>query len=239
LIKVKSGWTTCPICQAKLKAEKLDGHLKNVHPKGVKTQEARAKIVGRRTKVKGATKGLAMVALVVLVVIIIVFAYTHIDIRGTKVGNKPYNFTLQSTDGTKYTLDDFLGDKPILLGMMSTECLHCMDECDVFHNINVNYSDQVEIVILFSNEYLDSGEPTQMSDVKNRAETHDLQFPVLFDRGSKNYHKYTSDLVEGYYPLLFVINKNGKIDWTNKYTDPYVGFHSYQELTAKLDKDLA
>lgn len=237
----KSGWTTCPICNTRLKAEKLDGHIKHVHPKGVNTREERAKIVGQRKKASTATKWLVAAIIVVAIVFMIYFAYIHIDIRGNNVGSKPYNFTLVSNDGTKYTLDDFLGDKPILMGLMSSECVHCGKMAGVFHNIYVNYSDRVEIVILISNDPLSNpplaGQPLTMSMVKAWANEHDLQFSVLFDQHQTVYNKYTSDLAQPFYPSMFIINKHGKIDWTNKQAGQ--GEYSYQELTAKLDKDLA
>ena len=233
----KTGWTTCPICNTRLKAEKLDGHIKHVHPKGVKTREERAKIVGRRKKASAATKWLVAAIIVVAVVFMIYFAYTHIDIRGNNVGSKPYKFTLVSTDGPTYSLDDHLGDTPILLGLMSSECLHCGKMADVFHSIYVNYSDRVEIVILISNDPLSTGQPLTMSMVKAFANEHDLQFSVLFDQHQTVYNKYTSDLLQPFYPTMCRINKQGKIDWTNKQAN--IGEYSYQELTAKLDKDLA
>jgi len=233
----KTGWTTCPICNTRLKAEKLDGHLKHVHPKGVNTREERAKIVARRRNVTGATKGIAVVAIIVLIVVIAVFAYAHMDIRGNNKGSKPYNFTLASTDGPSYSLDDHLGGTPVLMGMMSSDCVHCAKMADVFHDIYVNYSDRVEIVILISNDPQQNGQALTMSVVKAWANQHDLQFTVLFDQHQTIYNKYTSDLAQPFYPTLFIINKNGKIDWTNKQAD--IGEYSYQELTAKLDKVLA
>jgi peroxiredoxin len=225
-----TGWTTCPICNARLKADKLKGHLKNVHPKGVRTREARAKIIGRRQSASGAAKWIAVAAIAVVIILVSYYAISHLDIRGASVGSKPYNFTLTTTDGTKYSLDDNLGSRPILIGFMSTECVHCSKMAGVFHDVYVNYSDKLEIIILISNQQLTNGQPTKMSDVQIWANDHNLQFTVMWDKDGKNFDKYGNS----FYPTMYIVNKGGKITWTNK--DTSQGEYSYKDLTAKLDK---
>jgi|GEM_PF-2548631 len=225
-----SGWTTCPICNAGLRADKLKGHLKNVHPKGVRTREERAVIVERRQTASGAAKWIAVAAIIVVVILVSYYAISNLDIRGANVGNKPYNFTLNATDGTKYSLDDHLGNEPMLIGFMSTECVHCAKMAGVFHAVYVNYSEKLEIVIVVSNQQLSNGQPTQMSDVKSWANDHDLQFSVLWDKDGKYFDKFGNS----FYPTMYIVNKGGKITWTNK--DTSQGEYTYADLTAKLDK---
>lgn len=232
---MNAGWTKCSICGARLKADKLKGHLKNVHPKGVKTREERVKIVGRRKKASGAAKWIAIAAIIVVIILVSYYFYSTLDIRGYKVGDKPINFTLTSTDGTKYTLDDQRGEKPILMGLMSTECIHCSNMAYVFEDLFVNYSDKVEFVILISNDQLENGKPTQMSDVQAWANSHNLQFTVVWDKSGTIYDKYMSDLLpNGQYPVMFIINHSGKISWSNKYKNE--GERSYKDMTIQLDK---
>jgi len=232
----KAEWTTCPICNARLKADKLKGHLKNVHPKGVKTREERVKIVGRRKTASGAAKWIAIVAIIVAVILVSYYYYNSLDIRGYKVGDKPIKFTLTSTDGEKFTLDDHLGERPILIGFMSTECIHCSNMAYVFEDLYVNYSDKVEFVIVLSNDKLENGNPTQMSDVQSWANAHSLQLTVLWDKGGTIYDKYMSDVLPGYYPVMFIVNHSGKIAWSNKYNNQ--GERSYKDMTIQLDKVL-
>jgi peroxiredoxin len=227
---LNSGWTTCPICNTRLKAEKLQGHLKNVHPKGVRTREERAQIVGRRQSASGAVKYVAVAAIVVVIILVTYYAISNLDLRGAGVGDKPYNFTLSTTDGTKYSLDDKLGNGPILIGFMSTECVHCSKMAGVFHDVYVNYSDKLEIIIVISNELLQNGQPTKMSDVQAWAMDHNLQFTVMWDKAGKYFDKYGNS----FYPTMYIVNKSGKITWTNK--DTQQGEYSYKDLTAKLYK---
>jgi len=225
-----TGWTTCPICNTRLKAEKLQGHLKNVHPNGVRTREERAQIVGRRQSASGAAKWVAVAAIVVVIILVSYYAISALDLRGSNVGDKPYNFTLSTTDDTKFSLDDRLGNGPILIGFMSTECVHCAKMAGVFHDVYVNYSDNLEIIILISNDALSNGQPTKMSDVQAWAMDHNLQFTVMWDKNGKFFDKYGNS----FYPTMYIVNKDGKITWTNK--DTSQGEYSYKDLTAKLDK---
>lgn len=224
------GWTTCPLCHTRLKASKLEGHMKNVHPKGVTTREARAEIVGRRQSASGAAKWIAVAAIIVVIILISYYAISSLDIRGASVGNKPYNFTLDATDGTTYSLDDHLGSTPILMGFMSSTCPHCAKMADVFHDVYVNYSNKLEMVILVSNAEDVNLNPTTMSEVKTWAQDHNLQFSVLFDKDGKYFDKYGNS----FYPTMYIVNKSGKITWTNK--DTTQGEYSYVDLTAKLNK---
>lgn len=220
----KSGWTTCPICNTRLKASKLEGHMKHVHPRGVRTQEERAKIVSRRQTATGATKWVAVVAIIVVIILVTYYAIIHLDLRGSNTGDKPYAFILATPTGQKYSLDDHLGDKPILLGFMSTDCAHCARMANVFHKIYDNYSNKVEIVIVISNT------DATMANITDWVNTHALQFPVVFDTGGTTFNKY--DL--SFYPSMYIVNKASKISWTNKGTDQ--GEYTYEQLTAKLDK---
>ena len=223
-MKVNAGWTKCSLCGARLKADKLDGHMKAVHPQGVKTREERARIVGRRKKASGTAKWVAIGAIIVVIILISYYAITHIDIRGSDVGNKPYNFTLTATDGNKDTLDDHLGSKPVFLGFLSTQCIHCQHMAPIIERLYVNYSDKVDFIVVIS-----YGAST-MSDVQTFANDYGLQCTVLYDKDGKVYDTYGL----GGYPTLYIINKSGKIKWTNKTSG--IGEFSYEDLAAQLDK---
>jgi hypothetical protein len=94
------------------------------------------------------------------------------------------------------------------------------DFLDQFHH----YSDKVEIIIVISNT------DATMANITDWANTHALQFPVVQDPGATTFNKY--DL--SFYPSMYIVNKAGKISWTNKGTDQ--GEYTYEQITAKLDK---
>jgi peroxiredoxin len=226
-LKVNAGWTKCSICGARLKVDKLEGHLKAVHPKGVKTREERAQIVSRRKTASGATKWIALTAIIVVIILVSYYAISHLDIRGSNVGNKPYNFTLTATDGNKDTLDDHLGSKPVFLGFLSTECIHCQRMSPIIQRLYVNYSDKVDFIVVISYG------ASSMSDVQTFANDYGLQCTVLYDKNGKVYDRYGL----GGYPTMFIVNKSGKISWSNK--DSGIGEYSYEDLAAKLDDKVA
>jgi peroxiredoxin len=198
--------------------------MKNVHPKGVKTQEERSKIVGRRKKASGTAKWVALGAIIVVIILVSYYAYTHIDIRGTAVGQKPYNFTLTATDGNKDTLDDHLGTRPVFLGVLSTECPHCQRMAPIIERLYVNYSDEVDFIVLISEG------AGSMTDVQSFANDYGLHCTVLYDKDGKVYNKYGL----GGFPTMFIVNKSGKISWSNK--ESGIGEFSYDDLAARLDK---
>ena len=198
--------------------------MRSVHPKGVKTREARAKIVGRRQTASGAAKWAAIGAIIIVLVLVSYYAITHVDIRGSNLGDKPYNFTLTGTDGNKDTLDDHLGSKPVFLGFLSTDCIHCQRMSPIIERLYVNYSDKVAFIVVISYG------TSSMSDVQAFANEYGLQCTVLYDKDGKVYDRYG---LSGY-PTLFIVNKTGKISWSNKASG--IGEFSYDDLAAKLDK---
>jgi len=218
------GWTTCPICKSRLRANILKGHLKNVHPKGVKSREERTRIVVRRRRASGAAKWIAIGAVLVVVLLVSYYAIIHIDVRGSNVGQKPYNFTLTATDGAKDSLDDHLGSTPIFLGFLSTVCPHCQRMSPIIERLYVNYSDKVVFIIVIS-----YGAST-MSDVQTFANYYGLQCTVLYDKDGKVFDKYGL----GGFPTFCVVNKSGKISWSNK--DSGIPEFSYADLAKQLDK---
>ena len=215
------GWTTCPICNARLKSGKLDGHMKNVHPKGVRTREERGKIVGRRKSASKAAKVSAVAILVVVIIIVIYFAWPYLQPRGSNVGDKPYNFNLKSTDDTTYNLDDNLGDRPILIAFMSTTCVHCAVTTDsTIVPLYNNYSSKVEFVIILSDP------DAKMSDCRVWAQEHNVDFTVLHDAGGTVFEKYDPGV--SYFPMLFLIGNDSKIHYKE------TGEISYQDLENEI-----
>lgn len=208
MAKAKSGWVKCELCGAKMRAEKLDAHNRRVHPKGARTSEERRRIEGRRRKVRGTAKWLIAAIIIVVVIFVAYVVLSTSDIRGVNVGDKPPNFTLTDTHGLEWTMDDFLGEKPIFMDFMQIGCGHCLNTAKALGALEEKYSGQIEIVISLSSN------ANSMSDVRDWAATNDINLTVLFDKDGKVFDVYkipTSIAPYGSFPTTYVINKEGKV----------------------------
>jgi len=224
-----TGWKTCNICGSRMKASKFDGHMKNVHPKGVKTVKARNRIINRRRTASGAVKWTAVGAIIVLSILLVSYGWALLnnrDIRGSNIGNHPYDFILKSCDGPTYSLDDDLGQRPILLEFAKHDCGGCQYMCTVLNNLYTNYSSRVVFVTLISDP------PATMQDVREFKYSHNSEWTFLYDRDGIIYNKYGNDE----YPTFYMIGQDGTILWTSKTADPYdsPSIATYSEMEHNL-----
>lgn len=221
-VKSKKGWVKCPICDVKMRADKLDGHMKRVHPRGVRTAEERRRIEDRRRSAKGTAKWIIMGVIVVVIILVVYYMWANLDLRGSNTGDKPYNFVLKDQYGFEYELDEHLSINPLLMGFMSIECLHCRAMVSTIKDLYINYSDRIDFVILISDD-----DATHTSIV-NWANELGIEFPVLHDKGGKTFDIY--DL--RYFPTFYIVDGNGKIDWIDS------GHFEYEELEERFLKVL-
>jgi len=221
LTKGKSGWVKCPICGVKMRAEKLKGHKKRVHPKGAKTTEERRKIERRRRTVSGTVKWTVVAVIIIVIILVSYYVYTHYDFtRGDKVGDKPYNFVLADQDGFIFELDDYLGEEPVLMGFFSYECDHCKRMAETFQALYVNYSDDIVIVGLMGGK-----DGLSHNDVKNWALERGAEYPILYDKDrDQAYNKYEFT----YVPRMYLVDSDGKITWVDE------GVHTYDDMEEKI-----
>lgn len=224
MTKAKTGWTTCPICRARLKAEKLEGHLKTVHPKGTNVPGARGRVHRRKRTAANAGKAAVMGAVIIAIILLSYFIYTHMPAQGAKVGEKPLAFTLPDQNGQDYALYDHLGTEPLLMAFMSSTCSYCAETADVIHNLYQNYSGQIGFVVLISNT------DATAYDVSYFHNTHHLQFPTLYDAHGSVYHRYRAE--PRYFPTIYLIDKNGRIHWIDE------GEQSYEDLEGTISEVL-
>jgi cytochrome c biogenesis protein CcmG/thiol:disulfide interchange protein DsbE len=224
--KGRTGWVKCPICGTKMKAEKLDGHKKRVHPGGAKTKEERQKVERRRRTLSGSAKASIVVVIIVVLILVIVFIVVpQLDLRGKDVGDKPYNFTLKDLDDTEFELDDHLGEGPVLMGFFSYTCTHCRQMGFIFQDLYVNYSGDLVIIGVHGGSKTGSGPPTK-TDIREWALDVGAEYPVLFDKDRVIFDKYVDEFV----PWLYLVDKDGKIVWAHE------GAEDYGTVEAKILK---
>jgi peroxiredoxin len=230
LVNTRS-WTTCPICGARIKGKRLDGHMRNVHPKGVRSSHERNRIIDRRRTAKSTLGWVAVVAIIVVVILVATYSWQGLDIRGNNIGDKPYNFKLRSCDGPTYSLNDELGQRPILVEFAKHDCPTCLVMCNIMNSLYQNYSSKVSFVTLISDS------DATMSDVETFKQSHGSDWIFLYDKDGKVFDKYGNS----FYPIFFIIGKDARIHWSNRDTPVdvngyHIGYFTYDEMEYNLTR---
>lgn len=128
----------CPVCNVSVKAENLERHLRNQHPRDkvdlsdVLSQEDREAVAEeKRTARPGLTRGgkrlLVIAAIVVAAVIVLIVAFPLLTPQNTA-------FTLTSTDGTTVSTSSWKGS-PILVEFMDLDCPYCQQEAPLLRTL--------------------------------------------------------------------------------------------------------
>jgi peroxiredoxin len=172
-------------------------------------------------------------AIIVISVLLASYGWTLIppqDLRGSKVGDRPYGFVLRSCDGPTYSLDDDLGQGPILLEFAKHDCGGCNYMCTVLNDLYVNYSSRVVFVTLISDD------EATMQDVRDFKYDHNSEWTFLYDRDGKIYDKYGNEE----FPTFYLIDEDGTIQWTSKTPDPFdsPSITTYSQMEHNLTKIL-
>ena len=136
-----------------------------------------------------------------------------------KVGDKASPIILFKLDQNKYFRSkDFLGEKNQVFGFFATWCLPCAKEIPKLHELDENFGDEYQFILVDVNEKKDK----VAKHVKNKKYT--LQ--VILDRYGKVFEAFGGTAL----PLTVVINKKGVI------TYHHTGYEPGDEL--KLEKHL-
>lgn len=141
---------------------------------------------------------------------------TNTEIRKPEVGYLAPGFMTQNIYGDIYSLDDFIGDKPLLLIFWSTWCGTCLQELPDLKKITEIYGDKVNIVTINSFE---SG-----GAIRDYIEKKDVNFLMLTDGGKRVWNKYLNRGT----PTHYMISRSGKI------IKKSYGLASFQDLETML-----
>ncbi|MDX8364140.1 TlpA disulfide reductase family protein [Cytobacillus sp. IB215665] len=119
-------------------------------------------------------------------------------VKGVKVGDLAYDFTLEDLDGGTHTLSDYRGQF-VVLNFFATWCKPCVDEEPELEAFHQQYGDKYKLLII------DRGEPK--SRVEKFIKEHNSTTLYLFDTDDKVSKNY---LVVGQ-PETFIIDPSGII----------------------------
>lgn len=227
----------CPVCGVSVKAENLERHLRNQHPraeldaKALLTDEER----GAAAKAKplpgpGLTstgKWIISIAVVViallLAVVILNPGIVNPGSTGLQVGQVAPNFTASTTDGTTISLQALRGG-PVLLEFMDPDCSHCQDEAPILASVYQAYGSRVHFLSIDANIIGASDSVAKINAFKSAYGT------------TWSYVLASPSLVQLYNiaatPTTFILNGNGVI------VKIFSGTVVAATLTAALDQAL-
>jgi thiol-disulfide isomerase/thioredoxin len=145
---------TCPVCGQKVGIDKLESHVKKVHPREKvdinldQDEQKEIKAAMKAYKPSARPRGRWIILIVAVVVVIVVLAMVLIP-RGLGVGDVPPDFTLtDNATRQDWHLGNHIADaKPILLEFFHPQCSACISEVQTSSSpLRVLYSDYATTV---------------------------------------------------------------------------------------------
>ena len=203
----------CPVCGVSVKAENLERHVRNQHPKEnvdlsetLDEEDLKAikeeKAAGRPTLTRGGRRTL-LIAGVVAVVLVVVAVFAPLLFRPVT------EFTLTSTDNTTVSMTAWRGS-PVLVEFMDLDCPYCGDEAPVLVSLYANYSARgVKFVSIDIN--FDGAADTEARINQERTTPgsayYGSSWPYCLDPGKTVQSNYGASST----PTIFIVNKDGTI----------------------------
>jgi len=236
MVKMKA----CPVCGQKVGIDKLEGHIKRVHPREKveleldEEEEKEVKATKKTYKPISRPKGRWIVLVAVIVIIIVVLAFVLVP-RGLKVGDTPPDFTLNDTNGTPWNLDSHIRvGKPILLEFMHPQCSFCIQEVQIptspLRSLYNSFSTRIELisiaVTLEEPTFINPPTLGMVNDFKNNYST--LWTYLIESSGTHVRDIYE---VKGT-PNFILIGTNGKIAYIQR------SGGGLDDIIAELNKEL-
>ena len=204
----------CPVCGVSVKAENLERHVRNQHPKEnvdlreMLTEDEQRVIKERRAASRpGLTRGgrrmLAIVAVAIAAILVALVAYELFAPPPIGAGGTAPLFTLNSTDGTVVSLAAYKGT-PVLVEFMDVDCMYCQEEAPVLSTIYPNYSASVRFVRIDINF---EGQTDTAARINSFRASYNTPWPYCLDPGRTVQNAYGVSST----PTLFIINRTGTI----------------------------
>jgi peroxiredoxin len=225
----------CPVCGVSVRAENLERHVRNQHPKedvdisDTLTEEDQAAIEERKSAARsGITRGgrrmLIIVGLVIAIVLAAIIGSQFLPRKQPVSGSSAPNFSLPSTDGTYVTLSSWRGS-PVLIEFMDVDCPFCQQEAPVLSALYQTYSGKgVQFVSLDINF---EGAPDTAFRINSFRTNYSTPWPYCLDSGQTVAASYGVSST----PTIFIVKKDGTV--YNSYTG--VSEASQANLVAALN----
>ena len=204
----------CPVCGVSVKAENLERHVRNQHPKEkvdlreTLSEEEQREIKEKRSAsrpalTRGGRRMLAIVAVVVAVILVALVAYELLAPPKLEPGTGAPLFTLSSTDGTTVSLASYKGT-PVLVEFMDVDCYYCQQEVPALTSVYANFSTRVRFVSIDINIESPTDTATRIDGFRT---AYGTSWPYCLDPGRTVQNAYKVDST----PTIFIIDRNGTI----------------------------
>jgi len=120
-----------------------------------------------------------------------------------EVGMKAPDFSLYTTDETKYQLSSLKG-KIVVLNFWTTWCPPCKEELQEIEEFFKEVKSDKDILVLGLNL---TAEEESKNTVKQFVKTHRLSYPILLDTYNEVRNRYNIMVI----PTTFIVDKKGRI----------------------------
>lgn len=132
---------------------------------------------------------------------------------GTDVGDAAPNFMLTDSSGNVVSLDQFLGEKAVIVNFWASWCNFCLEEMPDLESVGQEFSDDLVILGINNQETVAQGEPFALA----RGVTYPLLYLPRDDQIVKAYQVLAM-------PTTYYVDKNGII------VDRKLGFDTHEGI---------
>jgi thiol-disulfide isomerase/thioredoxin len=208
----------CPVCGIRVKLENMETHIKKVHPRAkidaVLTEDDKTDIKIAKKKERKTAKPFEdrerrrWAIAGILITVIVASLFILFAVLSPQTGAHPMKgrdvplFTYGDVDGNAYTLNEHIGDSPIMIEFFYTQCGYCIQMAPNMVELHAfyGYGADVEFVSISA----DSQDLLQ--DVRNFRDLHSSTWTHI---------KAPTSLGSTYEvtgtPTFFIVNKAGVI----------------------------
>jgi peroxiredoxin len=168
----------------------------------------------------------------ILLLITAVFISGNLLAGGVKVGDKAPKFSLENVDGTIVSLDDYAGEKGVIVIFTCNHCPYSIAYEDRIIALHKEYALKGYPVVAINPNDPEVQPGDSFEEMKKRAAEKEFPFPYLFDDGQKVFPKYGATRT----PHVFLLQNTGK-----KFEVAYIGAidDNYQDADAVEENYLA
>jgi len=216
----------CPVCGQNVSLDKLEMHVKKVHPRekvDIQLDEEEKKEVVEAKKAykpSGAPGGKWIILVAAIVIVVVVIAFVVLP-NTTLTGKDAPDFTLPDTAGVPWNLESHkrVGE-PILLEFMHPDCGACKSVAPTVLALYDNYGSKLEFVtIAIKLEVEGYRNPPDASMVSTFKTQHGTPWTYLYEGGGSTTVRDRYEVTAT--PTFYLLDKQGKIVYTQVGTRDY------------------
>lgn len=148
----------------------------------------------------------ALKSILVLAILAVTVAFTTKSKGGYAIGDKVDNFTLKNIDGKMVSLNDYKGDKGVILVFTCNHCPYSKMYEDRIIALDKKYKSKGYPVVAINPNDPAVSNGDDFESMKKRAKSKGFTFPYLFDDGQKVFPKFGATRT----PHVFILKNEKK-----------------------------